>query len=97
MIIIKVDTKYGICLLTFTEREKFMNFNYDAYEKVFPEAPATEVADSAVDTFRPTESEKAMNNKPGENVVVAVDPVPATPQTVTPEEIPENGEGENNG
>ena len=78
-----------------------MRFDFNAYEKVFPEAPdVSEPIDSAVDTFRPTESEKAMDNKPGDDVMSAP-PKPAeapkSEQIVTPEEVPgEMPKGENN-
>ena len=50
-----------------------MRFNFDAYEKVYPEtAPAVSV-ESAVDTFKPTESEaKATEEKPGDDVMASV-------------------------
>ena len=50
-----------------------MRFNFDAYEKVYPEtAPAVSV-ESAVDTFKPTESEaKATEDKPGDDVMASV-------------------------
>lgn len=50
-----------------------MRFNFDAYAKVYPEtAPAVSV-ESAVDTFKPTESElKATENKPGDDVMASV-------------------------
>ena len=51
-----------------------MRFNAEAYEKVFPqnvEAPAS--IESAVETFKPTESEaKATEEKPGEDVMSSV-------------------------
>lgn len=53
-----------------------MRFNFDAYEKVYPEtAPAVSV-ESAVDTFKPTESEaKATEDKPGDDVLASI-PIP---------------------
>lgn len=67
-----------------------MRFNYDAYEKVFPETTQTVQVDSAIDTFKPTEeSLKATDNKPGE---LSADPSPeetkAPEQIVTTEELP---------
>lgn len=58
-----------------------MRFNFDAYEKVYPEtAPAVSV-ESAVDTFKPTESEaKATEEKPGDDVMASV-PVQDEPET----------------
>ena len=53
-----------------------MRFNFEAYKKVFPdEAEKAVEVDSAVDTFKPTESE-AKDNKPGDDVLKA-DPTPA--------------------
>ena len=45
-----------------------MRFDTQAYEKVFPETPQTAPIESAVDTFKPTEAEKATDNKPGEEL-----------------------------
>ena len=58
-----------------------MRFNFEAYEKVYPEtAPAVSV-ESAVDTFKPTESEaKATEDKPGDDVMASV-PVKDEPET----------------
>jgi len=50
-----------------------MRFNFEAYEKVFPEkVEDTSPIESAVDTFKPTEAEKATDNKPGDDVMKAV-------------------------
>lgn len=68
-----------------------MRFDFDAYEKVFPEQPEAPVVDSAVDTFKPTESEKAKDNKPGDEQMKATpttDEAPANDQIVTTEEVP---------
>lgn len=77
-----------------------MRFDFDAYEKVFPEQPEAPVVDSAVDTFKPTESEKAMDSKPGDEQMRATpskDEVSANDQIVTTEEVPgEMPKGENN-
>ena len=63
-----------------------MRFNAEAYEKVFPqnvEAPAS--IESAVETFKPTESEaKATEEKPGEDVMASV-----------PSEEPDNDSDQN--
>jgi hypothetical protein len=69
-----------------------MRFDAQAYEKVFPETAQTVPIESAVDTFKPTEAEMAMDNKPGADVQdVAEMPVEANTNT---ENIPE---GEQNG
>lgn len=68
-----------------------MRFDFDAYEKVFPETPEAPAVESAVDTFKPTESEKATDSKPGEELMKATptkDEVPASDQIVTTEEVP---------
>lgn len=83
-----------------------MRFNFDAYAKVYPEtAPAVSV-ESAVDTFKPTESEaKATEDKPGDDVLASI-PIPGEgmnpitgepetkPQYTAPEEVPEGGTNE---
>lgn len=79
-----------------------MRFNFDAYEKVYPEtAPAVSV-ESAVDTFKPTESEaKATEDKPGDDVLASI-PIPGEdvsrkvepetkPVETAPEVVPEGG------
>lgn len=69
-----------------------MRFDAQAYEKVFPETAQTVPIESAVDTFKPTEAEMAMDNKPGDDVLnVAETPAEANTNT---ENIPE---GEQNG
>lgn len=68
-----------------------MRFDFDAYEKVFPETPEAPVVESAVDTFKPTESEKATDGKPGDEQMKATpepEPKPADKQVVTVEEVP---------
>lgn len=68
-----------------------MRFDFDAYEKVFPVTPEAPVVDSAVDTFKPTESEKATDGKPGDEQMKATpkqDEVPTNDQIVTTEEVP---------
>ena len=67
-----------------------MRFDFDAYEKVFPETPEAPAVESAVDTFKPTESEKATDGKPGDEQMKAT-PAPEVPkddQVVTVEEVP---------
>ena len=74
-----------------------MRFNFDAYEKVFPEKAPEMPVESAVDTFKPTESEKATDNKPGDEVMKAVEAPEAKPeQIVTTESLSgeETPEGE---
>lgn len=69
-----------------------MRFDAQAYEKVFPETVQTAPIESAVDTFKPTEVEMAMDNKPGADVLNVTE-TPAEAPTNT-ETIPE---GEQNG
>lgn len=73
-----------------------MRFNFDAYEKVFPETTPAPVIESAVDTFKPTEAEaiaKAKDELPGEDVQTSEPKVPEAPTT----ESAVQPEGENNG
>ena len=73
-----------------------MRFNFDAYEKVFPETTPAPVIESAVDTFKPTEAEaiqKAKDEMPGEDVMTSEPKVPETPNTESAN-VPE---GENYG
>lgn len=76
-----------------------MRFDFDAYDKVFPaeSEPQPEI-ESAVDTFKPTETEKAGGDPAGETVkTIPTEPIkepestPAKPDTV---EIPEGGTNE---
>lgn len=61
-----------------------MRFDFDAYKKVYPDEPAPAAPiESAVDTFKPTESEMAKDKKPGAEDMSSV-PEP------TPEPAPEN-------
>ena len=76
-------------------------FNYDAYEKVFPpEAEKQTTVESAVDTFTPTSSEKATDDKLGNAEDLNADPTPEPKVektvivTTEPVEIPK---GEENG
>ena len=69
-----------------------MRFDTHAYEKVFPDTPNTAPIESAVETFKPTEAEMAMDNKPGAEVQ-SVEETPSEP-TPNTETIPE---GEQNG
>lgn len=75
-----------------------MHFDFNAYEKVFPEKPAPVKVDSVVETFKPTENEMAKDNKPGDEKAVEIpaDDPPADPQ---PEIAPagEPPKGEENG
>lgn len=64
-----------------------MRFDTQAYEKVFPETPQTAPIESAVETFKPTEAEMAMDNKPGAEVQ-SVEETPSEPAT-NAETIPE--------
>lgn len=78
-----------------------MRFDFDAYDKVFPTQP-TQVAsiESAVDTFKPTESEMAKDKKPGEDVMTSVPgedakaSVPEVPPNDSAEPQPEGGTNE---
>lgn len=75
-----------------------MRFNFDAYAKVYPEtAPAVSV-ESAVDTFKPTESEaKATEDKPGDDVMASVpkqDEPETTPIESADTDQPEGGTNE---
>lgn len=67
-----------------------MRFDFDAYEKVFPEEPEAPAVESAVDTFKPTESEKPTDSKAGEEMLKATPTadVKTEAQIVTPEEVP---------
>ena len=70
-----------------------MRFDTKAYEKVFPETQPTAPIESAVDTFKPTEAEKATDNKPGDAAEEVQAPKVEEPQT-TSDTVPE---GEPNG
>lgn len=68
-----------------------MRFDFDAYEKVFPEEHTeAPVVESAVDTFKPTESEKPTDSKAGEEMLKATPTADDKPtdQIVTTEEVP---------
>lgn len=74
-----------------------MHFDFDAYEKVFPEQPAPVKVDSVVETFKPTE-EMAKDNKPGDEKAVEIPAAetPAEPQPeIAPAGEPPKGEVEN--
>lgn len=68
-----------------------MRFNFDAYDKVYPvQTESTAPIESAVDTFKPTENEKAMDDKPGDDVMNA-DPTPKDEPPTEHAEIPAEG------
>jgi hypothetical protein len=103
VLLIKVDTIYCIYLLTYPQKGKYMRFDFDAYEKVFPTAPPAPVQDTAVppapvqDTAVPPENDiKATDDKPGDDKATPEpeEAPPANKQIVTTEELPGNaGEG----
>lgn len=67
-----------------------MRFDFDAYEKVFPEETEAPAVESAVDTFKPTESEKPTDSKAGEEMLKATPTADdkTEAQIVTTEEVP---------
>lgn len=75
-----------------------MRFDFDAYDKVFPAEEEKPEIESAVDTFKPTETEKVGGDPTGETMkTIPAEPTPeSTPAEPTPEsaEMPE-GEKEN--
>lgn len=74
-----------------------MRFDFDAYEKVYPTpVQMPKPIESAVDTFKPTEAEKAME-KPGAEVMAAEVPEPAPEPVEVPETNALTAEGEQNG
>lgn len=84
-----LDTYY------FPQKGETMRFNFEAYEKVFPETEPKPVIESAVDTFKPTENEKP-TEQAGEDVMSST---PAEDQETPPvdsglNEIPEGGTNE---
>ena len=95
---LKVDTIYGIYLLTFHRKEKYMHFDFDAYSKVFPPAAAAPTVETVVETFKPTEEEMAKDNKPGDAAEKAVEIPPEEP-AAEPQPAPagEPPKGEENG
>lgn len=74
-----------------------MHFDFDAYEKVFPEQPAVKPVESVVETFKPTENEMAKDNKPGDVAEKAVEIPAEAPEAETPSIAGEPPEGEENG
>lgn len=71
-----------------------MRFNFDAYDKVYPvQETATAPIESAVDTFNPTEAEKATDSKPGDDVMNA-DPTPEEPKPAPADEPAKGDENE---
>lgn len=67
-----------------------MRFNYEAYEKVFPKEDPKPVIESAVDTFKPTESEKP-TEQAGDDVMASVEIPEEVPEVTSAEEQPEGG------
>lgn len=68
-----------------------MRFDFDAYEKVFPEEHTdAQAVESAVDTFKPTESEKPTDSKAGDEMLKATPTADdkTEAQIVTTEEVP---------
>lgn len=67
-----------------------MRFDFDAYKKVYPDEPAPAAPiESAVDTFKPTESEMAKDKKPGADDLSSVpeptpEPAPEKPKLTEP-------------
>lgn len=60
-----------------------MRFDFNAYAEVFPTQEAPAAVETAVEGFNPTaDIKKATDNKPGDDILKAVDPEPA-----------ENGDG----
>ena len=71
-----------------------MRFDFNAYEKVFPEEEPKPEIDSAVDTFKPTETEKAGGDPAGETMKTIPDEIPESkPAEPQPEESAELPEG----
>lgn len=74
-----------------------MRFDFEAYQKVYPDTSAPAEVDSAVDTFKPTESEKATDNKPGEDLTATAPEIPKqeeqTTTTVTIDDLGQSPEG----
>ena len=94
---LKVDTIYGIYLIYFLQKGKTMRFDFEAYQKVYPDTPAEPVqVESAVDTFKPTESEKVTDNKPGEELKATAPEAPKQDEantTVTIDDLGQSPEG----
>lgn len=68
-----------------------MRFDFEAYEKVFPkEEPKIEI-ESAVDTFKPTESEKAGGDPAGDTTKAIPDAEPEN-KPKEPELKPDNSD-----
>lgn len=79
------------------QKGKNMHFDFDAYEKVFPEQSAAKPVETVVETFKPTE-EMAKDNKPGDEKAVeipAADPADDPEPEITPAGEPPKGELEN--
>lgn len=73
-----------------------MRFDFDAYKKVYPDEPAPAAPiESAVDTFKPTESEMAKDKKPGaEDLSSVPEPTPEPAPDTTKLTEPPAPEGE---
>ena len=74
-----------------------MHFDFDAYEKVFPEETKPVQVESVVETFKPTE-EMAKDNKPGDEKaadIPADEPAPDPQPEIAPAGEPPKGEIEN--
>lgn len=67
-----------------------MRFDYEAYEKVFPKEDPKPVIESAVDTFKPTENEKPMEQA-GEDVMASVPTETEKPKNDSADDQPEGG------
>lgn len=74
-----------------------MHFDFDAYGKVFPPAPADPVVETVVETFTPTKDEMAKDNKPGDAAEKAVEIPAEEPKAETSSIAGEPPEGEENG
>lgn len=54
-----------------------MRFDFNAYAEVFPTQEAPAAVETAVEGFNPTaDIKKATDNKPGDEILKAVDPEP---------------------
>ncbi len=54
-----------------------MRFDFNAYAEVFPAQEVPAAVETAVEGFNPTaDIKKAMDDKPGDEIMKAVDPAP---------------------
>lgn len=68
-----------------------MRFDFNAYAEVFPRQEEPAVVETAVDGFNPTaDIKKAMDNKPGDEILKAVDPEPNENGAKAPDDIGES-------